>query len=223
LSHAKNVVKTTYGAVNKELTLLSELSEEKQSVLKLRLGERDLSSICKYHEIKYFVKYNLLFGNTCCDPLKVHKRTIKKGLREISLEHLKKKKEFPVALVPGKSLCPNCYTKIFVLKETISGDSSGSGRDKFAPMQENLAELEAVCSALDISPMAKIMKMNTGKRPAALAKKCRKISDSLRRKLASSFSDDLMDLDSDEQIPSLALSEEYDLLINKLTFKRPDI
>jgi hypothetical protein len=85
-----------------------------------------------------------------------------------SLEHLKKEKKFPVALIPGKSLCHNCYTTIFVLKETVSGDSSGSGRDEFEPMQENLAELEAVCSALDISPMAKIMKMNTGKRPAAL-------------------------------------------------------
>jgi hypothetical protein len=41
--------KTTYGAVNKELTLFSELSEEKQSVLKFRLGECDISSICKYH------------------------------------------------------------------------------------------------------------------------------------------------------------------------------
>ena len=211
--------KTTYGAVNKQLTLVSELGEEKQTVLKLRLGECDLRSICKHHEIKYSVKYNHLFGNICCDPLKVHKRTIKKGLREISLEHLKKEKNFPVALVPGKSLCPNCYTKIFVLKETVSGGSSGSGRSEFAPMQENVAELEAVCSALDISPVAKIMKMNTGKRPAALSKKCRRISDSLRRKLASSFSDDSMGLDSDEQIPSFALSEEYDLLINKLKEK----
>jgi hypothetical protein len=101
----------------------------------------------------------------------VHKRTIKKGLREILLEHLKKEKKFPVALVPGKSLCPNCYTKIFVLKKTVSGGSSGPGRDEFAPMQENLAELEAICSALDISPMPTIMKMNTGKRPAALSKK----------------------------------------------------
>ena len=118
--------KTTYGAVNKQLTLVSELGEEKQTVLKLRLGECDLRSICKHHEIKYSVKYNHLFGNICCDPLKVHKRTIKKGLREISLEHLKKEKNFPVALVPGKSLCPNCYTKIFVLKETVSGGSTTS-------------------------------------------------------------------------------------------------
>jgi hypothetical protein len=66
--------KTTYGAVNKELTLLSELSEDKQTVLNLRLDE------CEYHEIKYFVKYNHLFGNTCCDLLKVHKRTINPSL-----------------------------------------------------------------------------------------------------------------------------------------------
>jgi hypothetical protein len=108
--------KTTYGAVNEELTLLSELSEERQTVLKLRLGECGFSSICNYNEIRYFVKYDHLFANICCDLLKVHKRTIKKGLREISLEHLKKDKKFPVALVPGKSLCPTCYTKIFVLK-----------------------------------------------------------------------------------------------------------
>jgi hypothetical protein len=38
-------------------------------------------------------------------------------------------------------------------------------------VQENLAELEAVCSALDISPITKIMKMNTRKDPLLYRKK----------------------------------------------------
>ena len=103
---------------------MGDLTEEEQTVLKLRLSECEyLTCICKYHEIQYFVKFNHLFGNICCDPLKVHKRTVKKGLREISLGHLGNTKNFPITLIPGHSLCSNCYTKIFIPKETVNENS----------------------------------------------------------------------------------------------------
>ncbi|KAJ8885759.1 hypothetical protein PR048_011959 [Dryococelus australis] len=50
------------------------------------------------HEKKYLHKYFHLFGQNCCDPLKIHSKVITKGLKEITFNL------FTLGLIPGKGL-----------------------------------------------------------------------------------------------------------------------
>ncbi|KAJ8886447.1 hypothetical protein PR048_012658 [Dryococelus australis] len=60
-------------------------------------------------------KYNHLFGNCCSDPLLTHKKGIRKSLREITVEKYNEAKVKNSKIIPGKSLCTNCWTRISVL------------------------------------------------------------------------------------------------------------
>ncbi|KAJ8891239.1 hypothetical protein PR048_010754 [Dryococelus australis] len=57
-------------------------------------------------------KYNHLFGNCCSDPLLIHRKGIRKSLREITVEKYNEAIVKNVKLFPGKSLCTNCWTRI---------------------------------------------------------------------------------------------------------------
>lgn len=107
--------KNTYGAVKKNLISLNDLNQDDQKLLKLRV-DSNISRICEYHKIVYLQRYNHLFGASCCDPLNSHAQRKKKGSKgcsEIKLAHLDRHKNHDVNLIPGKSLCPTCYNKIF--------------------------------------------------------------------------------------------------------------
>lgn len=107
--------KPDYQPFSKELFPVSELSGTEQLLLELRVS-KDIESICQYHKYKYLTKYHHIFGRNCSDPLKIHKKPIRNGLREILLEHLSKPKNVSVDVVPGKSLCPTCNKKIYFRK-----------------------------------------------------------------------------------------------------------
>lgn len=105
--------KQDYKTVPNEILMVSDLPLEEQNLLKLRV-KNEINNICHYHKIKYLDKFNHIFGRKCCDPMSVHKKPIKNGLRKILLDHLSKEKNFEVVLIPGKALCPTCFSKIFV-------------------------------------------------------------------------------------------------------------
>lgn len=65
--------KTSYGSVSKHLKYLNEFDDNVQQLLKLRVSD-SVSTICEYHEKKFLLKYNHLFGKYCLDPLKIHKK-----------------------------------------------------------------------------------------------------------------------------------------------------
>lgn len=103
--------KCDYQPFSKDIYEVSDLTECEQLLLESRLSSK-LETICNYHKIKYLNKYHNLFGRNCSDPLSVHKKPVRNGLREILLEHLNKPQNVPVDLIPGKSLCPTCNKKI---------------------------------------------------------------------------------------------------------------
>ncbi|KAJ8889930.1 hypothetical protein PR048_009435 [Dryococelus australis] len=82
-----------------------------------------------------------------------------------------------VHLTPGKSLCLNCYSKIFVLKENYDSVTV----DKLISVQENLEKVYAMYSALDLSPVSKIKRLN---------------------KLITSFSENILAFDEQEMSPA---------------------
>lgn len=142
-------------------------------------------------------------------------------MRKILLEHLSKPTNLPVDLIPGKSLCPNCATKLFVKKtheENVSNDDDDTG---FNPHSHELIDnrtldtVDTVCGSLELSPVHKIMKLNKDQRHTALMKKTKKISSAVIRKLEETFSEDLQ-----ESTPDVTLSmDEYEKLISKLKEK----
>ena len=116
MSYVINLINQPF---SKELFKLSDLSEREQLLLELRVSSK-LETICNYHKIKYLNKYHHIFGRNFSDPLSIHKKPIRNGLREIRFEHLQKNKNLSINLVPGKSLCPTCNKKIFGVEEKTS-------------------------------------------------------------------------------------------------------
>lgn len=154
--------KCVYGTVAKDIKLISALSEEDQHLLALRTNSADILTICRYHEIKYFLKYCHLFGKSCCDPLNIHKKTITKGLREIKVKHLLLMgQNHSPHLIPGKSLCATCCNRLFVMKEKSNEDVRKVG--DFIPPSEHLEMLDATCSMLGLSPVSKLRRCNAKK------------------------------------------------------------
>ena len=163
--------KQNYQLVSEELIKASDLSVDDQTLLELRVS-KEIDSTCNYHKYKYLVKFHHIFGKKCWDPLGLHKKPIKNGLRKILVEHLSKPKNVPVDLIPGKALCPTCTTKIFVLKPTEGGTCENDTDffpEAYELVEENtLDEVSTVCMSLDLSPLCKITKLNKEQRHSAL-------------------------------------------------------
>lgn len=113
--------KCVYGLVKKDVRLIDDLSEENRELIFLRVNE-SIANTCAYPELKFLVKYHHLYGNSYCDHLRIHKTSVTKGLRKIQLVHLSQRKNQSINLIPGTSLCPTCYTRIFVRKDECSID-----------------------------------------------------------------------------------------------------
>jgi hypothetical protein len=205
--------KGVYGEVSKSIKLISEFSEENSLLLKLRTNE-DIKTICKYHELKFLLKYNHLYGRVCSDPCKIHLKPVKKGLREITLSYLSRLKSVDnVVLIPGKSMCPTCNTKLFKFdKEDHHEDPP------FVPVSESINLIDQACSTFGISPASKIRKFSTGKRVVAIEKKVNKISEKLKRNLFENFEQNYDSLAKTDQ-PTTSNSSEHEDLITKLKEK----
>lgn len=211
--------KQDYKAVPNEILMVSDLPLEEQNLLKMRL-KNEINSICHYHKIKYLEKYNHIFGRKCCDPMKIHKKPIKNGLRKILLDHLGKKKNVEVDLIPGKALCPTCFSKIFVIEPDcaeieMENDTDFTPEAYEAVNESPLGKIISICSALDVSPLSKVAKLNKEQRHSALKKKTDQITTAVKRKLEDSFHEDL----AEEDLPSNSKECEYDILIQKLKEK----
>ena len=210
--------KQDYKPMPDEVISLSDLPEEDQNLLNLRVSA-EIKNICHYHKFKYLEKFNHIFGKKCCDPLKLHKKTLKNGLRKILVAHLSKPTNFSINLIPGKALCPTCASKIFIKKSVTDPNKH---QDEFIPdayefvEETTLQQVSSVCETLELSLICKILKLNKEQRHSALQKTTDKIASAVKRKLETSFGEDLEEKDQ----PSCSSQEnEYEMLIKKLKEK----
>lgn len=97
---------------------IESFSEEDRVLLKLRYGRSDVVDICKHHEMKYLQKYTHLFGNICCNPIRIHKSPTVKATNVILMDLVKTVPS--LNLVPGKKNCAKCYNHIIVNPESDS-------------------------------------------------------------------------------------------------------
>lgn len=70
--------KHEYQSFSKTILQVSDLSDNEQLLLKLRVS-KEVENICQYHKYKYLNKYHHIFGRNCCDPLQYHKKPIRNG------------------------------------------------------------------------------------------------------------------------------------------------
>lgn len=207
--------KSVYGDVPKEIKVISEFSDNEKLMLQFRISD-SIENICKYHEIKFLDKYYHLYGRICCDPLKYHKKPVKKSLREITLTHLSRRKSTEVNLIPGKALCSTCNKKLFKLI-TDNEDEDPLDDPNYA-IPETIHVVDQTCSVLGISPASKIRKLSSDKRASAIECKVSKISETLKRKLYAN-----LDEDHESLANPLPMQNEnpfdYEQLITKLKEK----
>lgn len=204
--------KSVYGVFPKDITLIEDYCEEEKVLLFLRVGP-EVKSTCKYHEMKYLKKFHHLFGQSCLDPFKKHKKPITKGLREITFDHYSKNKSPFVNIIPGKSLCPTCYSKIFVIDKEKDSDTSDK---EFCDLSETIKKVDSACEILGISPARKIRKLSEEKRPIALNTKIEKVAATVKKNLEVSFQQKIC---TKTDGCSKTSPTEYDDLIEKLKTK----
>lgn len=206
--------KTLYGTVPKGLTKISEFCNEDQKTIFFRTSS-NVTTICKYHEKKILLKFNHLYGQSCCDPLRTHKKTVKKNLREITLQQALSIDNLPhLNLVPGKSLCTNCSKIIFSEQNDKVLSECGEQEQYMAP-NDNIEQLDAACSILGVSPASKLKKLSTDKRPLALKSKIDKVSQKIKKNLELCFESKIPENRNTDQ----PFSPEYEELIIKLKEK----
>lgn len=208
--------KCVYGVVSKLIAPISSYSENDQFLFFSRVGS-EITTVCKYHENKFLVKYSHLFGRECCDPLQLHKKRILKGLRKITVDHLSHEKNTNnISLIPGESLCSTCYTKIFVLKKQET--TVDLNDTDFVEPLEVLNKIDSACSILGLSPACKIRKLSSDKRVTALQKKVDTLHTTVRKNLELSFNLDISNPSNSKEASSVT-HEEYDELLKKLKEK----
>lgn len=179
-----------------EMKPISDFSLIEKEILSIRIpGE--LHTICTYHKKKYLHKYHHLFGQTCCDPFSVHKKIVKKSLREITLE-LSKNLLGKLTVTPGKSLCSACYMKIQPRNnEIFECENLVIDEDpEYEPSSSALSNLNKVCDVIGVSPL-KIQKLRKEKRIGAAKKKFLEIQQNIKRKFETSLDIDAISSDTD--------------------------
>lgn len=103
----------------------SDLSASESELHRRRSGVQRIDWICGTHKNAILALYPL-HQKVCCDPFALHKVSVKKSLREVTLDFTKECSDcrvFSSPLIPGKKLCTNCFrncqTRIDTFKESL--------------------------------------------------------------------------------------------------------
>lgn len=176
-----------------ELISKDELNENDKFLLNKRLQIISIVNICTYHYKKYITYYFHAFGKKCCDPLKVHKKTIRKSLKEITVNFCDVNKN--VDLIPGQAICSRCIEEFKKNKSEVNSNDINEvltqnfdGFDvSFEPNHVALESLNKVCSILDELPIPPIQKLSALNRKRKIDEKVNQISNKIRNKLEATF------------------------------------
>lgn len=88
---------------------VSELSDDEKDLIQLRSGINlcELKNICSHHN-NYYLNIFKKYQTICVDPLKKHKKPIKKTLRNMSLSFSKQLITKNIYIKPRQKLCSTC-------------------------------------------------------------------------------------------------------------------
>ena len=92
---------------------VSSLDASQIKLISLRTGLDNIKdkTICFHHEQTTLFKYSHL-QKKCCDPFLKHKKAVKAGLREVSLEASADFQSLGISVIPGHKMCPTCHAEL---------------------------------------------------------------------------------------------------------------
>lgn len=104
----------------------SQLTLEQQQMLMERtnISKENLIIVCPHHKKKYLESFEY-GGQACCDPLRQHQKIVKKSLRLVTSDMVRKHAAF-ANLAPGSSICSNCNYKLIQKGKNLPSASSNS-------------------------------------------------------------------------------------------------
>ncbi|XP_050528147.1 ARL14 effector protein-like [Daktulosphaira vitifoliae] len=99
---------TTYKP-SKKIQCVSELSEKDKDLVHLRseINLSEFKNICSHHSY-YFLNVFERYQTICVDPLKKHKKPIKKSLKSVSLSFSKQLIEKNIHIKTVQKICSTC-------------------------------------------------------------------------------------------------------------------
>lgn len=134
----------SYGA-QKAIENVNDLSEDEQILLKLRTeSEQELQTICLHHKSIFLKKFEFL-QKLCCDPIKKHKKPIKKALRAINVQQSEIIMSKGYKIKPGQKLCSSCRNLLLKSEES----KAASYDEKECLSQDDSDEKEVLSHASD--------------------------------------------------------------------------
>ncbi|GBN96229.1 hypothetical protein AVEN_174177-1 [Araneus ventricosus] len=184
---------------------LGEFTVEDRELLHLRLGNK-FEKICFHHEQVYLQKYTHLFGQTCCDPFKRHKKIVKKSLRIITLDTAKKSLGL---LLPGKKICPTCET---LVKNSHQNQNDTDSDYEIGTPEEYLEKLNNSLQEMGNSPIKKVSKLSNVQRKQYGKRKCEKIVSATKENLATALQVKPIEIENNHQSVDLQNEDLYSLV-----------
>lgn len=118
------------------------------------------------------------------------------------------------SLIPGKSICTNCFSKLF-------SDDKGNAdmNSEYVPPEDNIQQVDAVCSILGLSSASKRRKLRNEKRAVALQSKVERVTHVILKSLVIGYDKYIPDVNK-TLTNNEPLHDEYARLINELKEKR---
>ena len=90
---------------------IKHLDKPELKLISLRCNsELTSENLCKNHYNKLILNYEF-YQRVCCDPFRLHRKSVKKNLRPINLELYESSKSV-CELIPGNKVCNSCRLTI---------------------------------------------------------------------------------------------------------------
>ena len=219
----------------------SSLDTNQIKLIALRTGLDNIEdkTICFHHEQTVLSKYSHS-QKKCSDPFSKHKKAVKAGLREITLDAWADFQSFSVSVIPGQKMCPTCQTELsrklkYFDKESgeIGTPANGSDTELEHYLQYQLTRegLDLSLLDIDLSPLklhavASHSKVCYGRRKLRQVQaKLKEQEDSLHKKVAEAICVMPGDLEvrEEDQLHNMKViqqkAEELDVLVQSMKDK----
>lgn len=210
---------------SKKLQCVSELSDEEKDLIRLRSGINlcEFKNICSHHSY-YFLNVFEKYQTICVDPLKKHKKPIKKSLRSVSLSFSKQLIAKNIYIKPGQKLCSTCRNfceeKIKIkVSENETDDELMTELDSLESRNVSLSQTNTALDDLGLTPI-KLHTLSSRSKGSYYKRKVDNVTKAVKRKILKALDYDVPSSDDEEEDTSMVKkAQDFDVMISLLKEK----
>lgn len=204
---------------SKKLQCVSELSDEEKDLIRLRSGINlcEFKNICSHHSY-YFLNVFEKYQTICVDPLKKHKKPIKKSLRSVSLSFSKQLIAKNIYIKPGQKLCSTCRNfceeKIKIkVSENETDDELMTELDSLESRNVSLSQTNTALDDLGLTPI-KLHTLSSRSKGSYYKRKVDNVTKAVKRKISKALDYDVPSSDDEEEDTSMVKkAQDFDVMI----------